>query len=67
MVFLTTSNIYFCLRKEEAPPPSFPGSLQYAGHSFRIGAATSVELAGVEDSSIQALGRCGTVPLSCSI
>ena len=29
----------------------------YAGHSFRIGAATSAALAGVEDSTIQMLGR----------
>ena len=30
---------------------------QYAGHSFRIEAATSAALAGVEDSMIQLLGR----------
>ena len=29
----------------------------YAGHSFRIGAATSAAMVGIEDSTIQALGR----------
>ena len=31
--------------------------LQYAGHSFRVGTATTAAMAGVEDSMIQTLGR----------
>ena len=32
----------------------------YSGHSFRIGAATSVAAAGVEDAVIKILGRCSS-------
>ncbi len=36
----------------------------YSGHSFRSGAATAAAQAGIEDSSIQALGIGGTATLS---
>ena len=36
-------------------------SHQYAGHSFPIGAATTASLAGIQDSTIQALGRWSSV------
>lgn len=39
----------------------------YAGHSFRIGAATSAALAGIEDSTIQLLGRWQSAAFLCYI
>ena len=40
---------------------------QYAGHSFQIDAATSPALVGVEDSTIQVLGRWQSGAFLCYI
>ena len=40
---------------------------QYAGHSFRIRAATTAALAGLEDSTMQLLGRWQSAAFLCYI
>ena len=41
----------------EALQPSGVDITQYSGHSFRIGAATTAAVVGIEDSLIRTLGR----------
>ena len=53
--FLTRAR--FITRIREALEVLGLNSLNYAGHSFRIGAATAAAECGVEDSLIKALGR----------
>eukprot|EP00731_Ephydatia_muelleri_P018932 Em0011g972a len=47
----------FVARLRDALSKAGYAEAEFAGHSFRIGAATSAALAGIEDSMIQALGR----------
>ena len=61
-LFLTTSKVpatkqYFTGQLREVLRTLGLPDDQYAGHSFRIGAATSAACAGVQDSTIQILGR----------
>ena len=51
------SKLYFIPRLRAALSSLGHSQGSYAGHSFRIGAATTAAAAGIEDSSIQALGR----------
>ena len=39
----------------------------FAGHSFRVGAATAAAKAGIEDSTIQMLGRWNSAAFLCYI
>ncbi|KAL5486580.1 hypothetical protein EMCRGX_G019082 [Ephydatia muelleri] len=51
----------FVARLRDALSKAGYAEAEFAGHSFRIGAATSAALAGIEDSMIQALGRPSNV------
>ncbi len=47
----------FVMRVRQALTAAGVNCTLYSGHSFRIGAATAASLAGIQDSTIQALGR----------
>ena len=47
----------WCNELGKALQPSGVDVSKYSGHSFRIGAATTVAMVGVEDSLIKTLGR----------
>ena len=58
--FLLTKRLFILKVRELLSAAGLDPSL-YSGHSFRIGAATSAAQAGLEDSTIQALGRWSSV------
>ena len=53
--FLTRERFVSCIRR--ALSAAGIDTRGYSGHSFRIGAATTAALAGIEDSTIKMLGR----------
>ena len=49
---MTRERLVSCIRRALSD-----AGIGYSGHSFRIGAATTAALAGIEDSTIKMLGR----------